>query len=58
MTLWGFGDVDGTTYIDSEEEKFDLSDPAVELNAGKFWNDIKVAYGYDLSDEGINGESR
>ena len=56
MTLWGFGDVDGTTYIDAEEAEFDLSDPTVELNAGKFWSDIKVAYGYDLSDEGINGE--
>ncbi|MDI9490114.1 MAG: ABC transporter substrate-binding protein [Bacillota bacterium] len=56
MSLWGFGGVEDSTFTDANDVEYDLSDDAVELNAETFWNNLKVAYGYDLSDEGINGE--
>jgi peptide/nickel transport system substrate-binding protein len=56
MRMWGFGSVDKDTgvFTDSNGTAYDLTKDTV--NAKIFWDNILAAYGYDLSDAGINYE--
>lgn len=55
MVLWGFGEVDEAgAFIDSLGNKYDLATDTVDANI--YWENILAAYGYDLSDAGINTE--
>ncbi|MCI6603689.1 MAG: ABC transporter substrate-binding protein [Clostridiales bacterium] len=56
MVMWGFGEVDDQTgkFTDKMGKEYDLS--ADTVDATTYWNNILDAYGYDLSDAGINAE--
>lgn len=57
MVLWGFGGLDEddpNIFIDFLGNEYDLT--ADTLNAEVYWQNIVGAYGYDLSDSGINYE--
>jgi hypothetical protein len=53
MVLWGFGELDEDgAFIDSSGNKYDLATDTVDAKI--YWDNIVDAYGYDLSDAGIN----
>jgi peptide/nickel transport system substrate-binding protein len=58
MVMWGFGDVDENDVLTTS-----VTGATFDLAAGEYpttedyWNEILNAYGYDLSDSGINAES-
>jgi len=57
MVLWGFGSLseDGSTFTTANTEKsFNLKSDTVDAKV--FWEEIVAAYGYDLSDNGVNYE--
>lgn len=55
MVMWGFGELDDSgKFIDSMGNTYDLSKDTVDANI--YWANILDAYGYDLSDTGINYE--
>lgn len=55
MVLWEFGELDADgAFIDSLGNKYDLAADTVDANI--YWENILGAYGYDLSDAGINYE--
>lgn len=55
MVLWGFGEVDENgAFKDSMGNTYDLSKDTVDAKV--YWKNILDAYGYDLSDAGINAE--
>jgi peptide/nickel transport system substrate-binding protein len=55
MVLWGFGEVgeDGK-FTDRSGKTYDLTTDKIDANI--YWENIKAAYGYDLTDAGINAE--
>ena len=55
MAMWGFGDiVDGSIFEDANGVEYNLDTDT--LDAAVYWDNIVGAYGYDLSDGGINAE--
>jgi peptide/nickel transport system substrate-binding protein len=55
MVLWGFGEVDEEgAFTDSMGKTYDLTTDTVDAKV--YWENILDAYGYDLSDAGINYE--
>ena len=55
MVLWGFGEVDEEgAFTDSMGKTYDLTTDTVDAKV--YWVYILDAYGYDLSDAGINYE--
>ncbi|GAB1432995.1 hypothetical protein MASR2M29_16200 [Spirochaetota bacterium] len=55
MAMWGFGEVaDNGSFKDSMGKSYDLSKDTI--GADIYWKNILDAYGYDLSDAGINAE--
>ncbi len=55
MVLWGFGELDEDgAFIDAMGNKYDLASDTVDAKV--YWQNLVDAYGYDLSDNGINYE--
>ncbi len=55
MAMWGFGEADGEgKFTDKSGNSYDLSTDTVDAKI--YWANILGAYGYDLSDAGINYE--
>ncbi|MGI6622614.1 MAG: ABC transporter substrate-binding protein [Acetivibrionales bacterium] len=55
MVMWGFGELDEDgAFKDSMGNTYDLSKDTVDAKV--YWANILDAYGYDLSDAGINYE--
>ncbi|HQC26038.1 MAG TPA: ABC transporter substrate-binding protein [Treponemataceae bacterium] len=55
MAMWGFGEVvDGSIFEDANGVEYNLDTDT--LDASIYWDNIVGAYGYDLSDGGINAE--
>jgi len=55
MVMWGFGELDEAgKFTDSMGNAYDLSKDTVDAKI--YWTNIVDAYGYDLSDAGINYE--
>ncbi|HPT78231.1 MAG TPA: ABC transporter substrate-binding protein [Candidatus Atribacteria bacterium] len=54
MCLWGFGEVADGVLTDNMGNTYDLSKDTVDAKV--YWDNILDAYGYDLSDSGINTE--
>lgn len=55
MAMWGFGKIaaDGS-FVDGMGTKYNLAKDTVDSSV--YWKNIVDAYGYDLSDAGINAE--
>ncbi|NLY18812.1 MAG: hypothetical protein GX045_07665 [Clostridiaceae bacterium] len=55
MVMWGFGELDEDgKFTDSMGNSYDLSKDTVDAKI--YWKNILDAYGYDLTDAGINYE--
>lgn len=55
MVMWGFGSVEADgAFTDSIGTKYDLATDTVDAKI--YWENILAAYGYDISDAGINVE--
>ena len=55
MVMWGFGELDESgKFVDSMGNTYDLEKDTVDAKV--YWANILDAYGYDLSDAGINYE--
>lgn len=57
MALWGFGELDeeGAVFTDAKGDTYELGTDTVDAKV--FWENLVDAYGYDLSDNGINAET-
>lgn len=54
MVLWGFGEMKDGVFTDKNGASYDLTKDTVDAKI--YWDNILKAYGYDLSDAGINAE--
>lgn len=55
MVMWGFGELDEDGgFTDAMGNEYDLANDTVDAKV--FWENIFDAYGYDISDDGINAE--